>query len=98
MIHWPKKTISLKNSWEKKISGNAGHYEHMESKNKKKGGRKRYPGQRHRNALNKIIKGNFPSLKKVMFINAQEAYRTLNRYRPRLQQDHGPTIKGSSSS
>ena len=31
------------------------------------------------NIFNKIIQENFPSLKKEMPINAQEAYRTLNR-------------------
>jgi hypothetical protein len=31
------------------------------------------------NILNKIIEGNIPNLKKEMFINIQEAYRTPNK-------------------
>jgi hypothetical protein len=31
------------------------------------------------NIFNKIVKENFPNLKKEMSMNIQEAYRTLNR-------------------
>jgi hypothetical protein len=41
------------------------------------------------NIFNKIIEENFPNLKKEMFINIQEAYRTPNRlYQKRNSFSH----------
>ena len=49
---------------------------HSEKHNRK---RRRFQIKRPQNIFNKIIEENFPNLKKVIAINAQEASRTPNR-------------------
>jgi hypothetical protein len=45
------------------------------------------------NIFNKITKENFPSLKKEMPMNIQEAYRTPNRLDPKRNSYHHITVK-----
>ena len=45
------------------------------------------------NIFNKTIEENFPSLKKEMHINIQEAYRTPNRLDQKRNFSHYITVK-----
>jgi hypothetical protein len=62
-----------------KHPGNPGHNEKTKLKDNKYRREQRFPTQRDSKYLNKIIKETFPSLKKEMPMNIQEAYRTPNR-------------------
>ena len=56
-----------------------GHYEKAKSKNNRYKEGKEVQLKSTENIFNKIIKENFPNLKKDMPIKIQEAYRTPNR-------------------
>jgi hypothetical protein len=49
------------------------------------------------NLFNKVIEENFPTLKKEMPINIQEAYRATNRWDQRRNSSHHTIIKTPNS-
>jgi hypothetical protein len=68
-----KENVKYKKTPDTKHPGNLEHYEKTKPKNNKN--KRRIPAQNPRKYFQKIIKEKFPTLKKKMPINVQEASR-----------------------